>query len=68
LAVPRKTDKCILAQKLGIPKIQFTNHMKLMKNKDQSVDNSILLRRGNKILMEGVTEKKCGAAEAKGMS
>jgi hypothetical protein len=51
----------ILAQKLKIPKIQFTNHMKLKKKEDQSVDTSILLRRGNKIPMEGVTETKCGA-------
>jgi hypothetical protein len=35
--------------------------MKLKKKKDQSVDISILLRRGNKIPMEGVTETKCGA-------
>jgi hypothetical protein len=33
--------------------------MKLKKKKDHSVDTSILLRRGNKIPMEGVT--KCGA-------
>ena len=35
--------------------------MKLKKKKDQSVDTSILLRRGNKIPMEGVTETKFGA-------
>ena len=35
--------------------------MKLKKKEDQSVDTSILLRRGNKIPMEGVTETKCGA-------
>ena len=61
------SDKWILAQKLGIPKIQFTNHMKLKKKEDQSVDTSILLRRGNKIPMEGVTETKCGA-ETEGMT
>ena len=55
------TDKWILAQKLGIPKIQFTNHMKLKKREDQSVDTLILLRRWNKISMEGVTDTKCGA-------
>jgi hypothetical protein len=33
--------------------------MKLKKREDRSVDTSILLRRGNKIPMEGVT--KCGA-------
>jgi hypothetical protein len=33
--------------------------MKLKKKEDQSVDTLILLRRGNKITMEGVTETKC---------
>jgi hypothetical protein len=32
--------------------------MKLKKKEDQSVDTSLLLRRGNKIPMEGVTETK----------
>jgi hypothetical protein len=36
--------------------IQFAKHMKLKKKEDQSVDSSILLRRGNKIPMEGFTE------------
>ena len=54
------TDKWILAKKLRIPKIQFAKHMKL-KKKDQSVDTSFLLRRGNKIPMEGVTETMFGA-------
>jgi hypothetical protein len=40
------TDKWILAQKLRIPKIQFTNHMKLKKKEDHSVDTSIHLRKG----------------------
>jgi hypothetical protein len=35
--------------------------MKLKKKEDQSVDTSLLLRMGNKILMEGVTETKFGA-------
>jgi hypothetical protein len=35
--------------------------MKLKKKEDQSVDTLILLRRGNKIPMEEVTETKCGA-------
>jgi hypothetical protein len=47
------------AQKLRIPKIQFTNHMKL-KKEDHSVDTSIHLRRGESNTMEGVKEKKCG--------
>jgi hypothetical protein len=34
--------------------------MKLKKKEDQSVDASVLLRRGSKIPMEGVTETKCG--------
>jgi hypothetical protein len=51
-------DKWILAPKLGIPKIQFTSHMKVKKKEDQSVDTSILLRRGNKASTEGVTEKR----------
>jgi hypothetical protein len=58
------TDKWTLAQKLRIPKIQFAKHMKL-KKKDQSVGTSFLLRMGNKILMEGVTETKF-RAETKG--
>jgi hypothetical protein len=32
--------------------------MKLKKKEDQSVDTSILLRRGNKIPMKGVIETK----------
>jgi hypothetical protein len=51
----------MLTQKLGIPKKPFTKHKKLKKREDQIVDTSILLRRGNKIPMEGVTETKCGA-------
>jgi hypothetical protein len=35
--------------------------MKLKKREDQSVDTLILLRRWNKISMEGVTDTKCGA-------
>jgi hypothetical protein len=57
-----------VSQKLGIPKIQFTDHMKLKKTEDQSVNASILLRRGNKILTGGTTETKCGAGtEGKAM-
>jgi hypothetical protein len=50
------TDKGISNQKLRISTIQFTNHMKLKKKEDQRVNTSILLRMGNKISMEGVTE------------
>ena len=35
--------------------------MKLNKKEDKSVDTTLLLRMGNKIPMEGVTEKKFGA-------
>ena len=38
-----------------------------LKKEDQSVDTPILLRRGNKILMEEVTQTKCGA-ETEGMT
>jgi hypothetical protein len=34
--------------------------MKLKKNEDPSLDTLILLRRGNKIQMEGVKETKLG--------
>jgi hypothetical protein len=34
--------------------------MKLKKKEDQSVNASVLLRRGNKILMGGNMETKCG--------
>ena len=54
-------DKWILAQKLGIPKIQFTDQMILKKKKDKSMDTLVLLRRGNKIPVWGETEMKCGA-------
>jgi len=43
-----------------IPEIQFTNHMKLKKKEDQSVDASVLLRRGNKIPKGRDMETKCG--------
>jgi hypothetical protein len=42
-------------------KKQFTNHMKLKKKEDHSVDTLVLLRRGIKIPMRGDTEKMCGA-------
>jgi hypothetical protein len=41
--------------------IKFAKHMKLKKKKNQSVDTSLLLRMGNKIPVEGVTETKFGA-------
>jgi hypothetical protein len=41
--------------------------MELKKKEDQSVDTLVLLRKGNKIPMEGVTETKFGA-ETEGMT
>jgi hypothetical protein len=41
--------------------------MKLKKKEDQCVDTSFLLRMGNKIPMEGVTETKFGV-EPEGMT
>jgi hypothetical protein len=54
LAVPQKIRH-------RIPKIQFAKHMKVKKKEYHSVDTSILLRMGNKIPMEGVTDTKFGA-------
>ena len=41
--------------------------MKLKKKEEQSVDTSVLLRRGNKIHIEGITEANC-EAEIEGMN
>jgi hypothetical protein len=41
--------------------MQFIDHMQVKKKENQSVDASVLLRRGNKILTEGNTDTKCGA-------
>jgi hypothetical protein len=61
------TNKWVLVQKLGIPKIQFAKYMKFKEKEDQSVDTLILLRRGNKMLMNGGTETNC-EAETEGMT
>ena len=50
------TDKWILGKKLRIPTIQLTDHMKLKKKEDQSVDASVILRRVNKLLTGGNME------------
>ena len=50
----------MLSLKLRITKVKCAKPMKL-KKEDQSVDMPFLLRMGNKILMEGVTETKIGA-------
>jgi hypothetical protein len=57
------TDKWILIQKLGIPKTQFTDHMKLRQKEDQSVDTSILFRRGNKIPTKTNCLSNCSMAQ-----
>jgi hypothetical protein len=43
----------MLGKKLRILMIQLTDHMKLTKKENQSVDTSVLLRRGNKINVGG---------------
>jgi hypothetical protein len=50
-----------IGPKLGITKMQFTDHMKLKTKEDQSVGASVLLRRGNQILMGANPETKCGS-------
>jgi hypothetical protein len=40
--------------------------MKLNKRKDQSVDSSVLLRRGNKILIGGGGWAGCGRKKGRG--
>jgi hypothetical protein len=44
-----------------MPKIQFTDHMKLKNKEDQSVGALVLLRRENKILIGANNETRCGA-------
>jgi hypothetical protein len=41
------TDKWILATKLGISKIKFTDHTQHKKKEDQSVGVLFLFRKGN---------------------
>ena len=43
----------IKEKKLGISTIHLTDHMKLKKKKDQSVDAFVLFSRGNTIIMGG---------------
>jgi hypothetical protein len=45
-----------ISPKVRITKIQFTDHRKLKKKDNQSVDASVLLRRGNKMLTGGNME------------
>jgi hypothetical protein len=51
------TNKWILAEKLRIPKIQFTKQIKF-KKEGQNMDTLFLLRMRNRIPMEGFTERK----------
>jgi hypothetical protein len=44
-----------------MPKIQFTDHRKLKKEEDLSMDASIFLRRGNKISTGRNMKTKCRA-------
>ena len=58
-------------KKLRIPTIQLTDHMKLKKKEDQSVDASVLLRKWNKIITggrgwEGLWRKRGEGQETKG--
>ena len=38
--------------------IKFTDHMKLKNKEGQSVNTSVLLRRGNKMLMGEITQSQ----------
>jgi hypothetical protein len=38
--------------------MQFAKHMKFKKKEEQNMDTSVILTKGNKIPMEGVTETK----------
>jgi hypothetical protein len=49
-----------ISPKFRILKIQFTDHMKLKRKKDQSVGASVL-RKWNKILMGANMETNCRA-------
>jgi len=53
--------KADISPKAHNTQVQFTDHMKPKKKEDQSVDMSIVLRRGNKILTGWNMEAKCGA-------
>jgi hypothetical protein len=42
------TDNWILVQKFRISKVQFTDHVNFKKKEDRSVDDLVLIRKGNK--------------------
>lgn len=48
-------------QKLKLAKIKSTDHMNPKKKDDQSMDASVLLKRGTKIFIGGDMETKFGA-------
>jgi len=50
-----------ISPKLKLPKIQSTDHTKLKKKDNQSVDASVLPERGNKNIQRGDMETKFGA-------
>jgi hypothetical protein len=52
------TDKWIFVQKLRIPMIPLIEYVKLNKKEGQSVDASVPLRRGNKIITGGKWREK----------
>jgi hypothetical protein len=61
------TDK-LLGKMLGILMVQLISHRKLKEKEDQSVDSSVLLRPGNKILTggrvwEGLGRKRGGGGK-----
>jgi hypothetical protein len=55
------TDKWLLAPKFVIPKTKFTDNMKLKSKEDQSVDPSVLIRKGKKMHTGWIIPTKCGA-------
>jgi hypothetical protein len=59
--MPLKRAPPQFSSSFGIPKIQFTDQMKLKKKENHSVDTLVLLSKEIKIPMVGDTETKCGA-------
>ena len=55
------TDKWIFIQKLQVPKISFTDLMKLKKKEGQSVGTSLFFRKRNKILKGANMKTNCRA-------
>ena len=60
------TDKWILGKRPGIPTIQLTDHTKLKKKENQSVDASVLLRRWIKIIMGRRVWERLGRNRGRG--